>query len=214
MDKLLKTYFKFDYAQKDFFEKFGLSTLEQLEFKKNLKRFKENLKHPENLSDEEIEFIDDIRNYFMETIDKINNGVDGREYDVIDFYQDKRLGINHFKYFANILLTSSQWMTFIKFYSKNVDIRYKGTQSFIYSDNYFLNNMQISFDCPKNSEGELIKDAGITPTKEEKEAILEFMHTWNIPTNSTFFITTMKRYMYGTLNINKNEGKKKVLVES
>lgn len=136
-----------------------------------------------------------------ELASKITNGIEDngtiRKFDIIDFYEITNSSIEE-------VLNQ---LAFVP-YTKNISI----IRGYLNKKNELLSNLSSArfiVNAKYDEQGNLIPDSGREITKKEKEQIIAYLESKNIPVNGLSFKAMINRYVYGFISFEQEKVKRR-----
>ena len=141
-------------------------------------------------------------------VELIKNGIeeDGkiREFDLLDYYNNTKSSLNDFMTSLNGLLTTEEYRIIKTFISKNQND--KGLTPFNINQLYNTKTVVgVNFD----EKGKIIEGSGREITKEEKQNIISYLNSRQIPITKITYNIAFRRWLSGNLNIEEKQEEKR-----
>ena len=123
-----------------------------------------------------------------------------RAFDVLDYYSITSFSIHTLLEPAKKILTPQEYQQFKAFSQRLENMKPYTTHQLDY-----LLGLPSQIDCQKDADDRPIPGTGRTFTREEKQSILDYLKTQNIPITNVTYATAITRYLKGTLELNTKE---------
>lgn len=133
-----------------------------------------------------------------EMTQEMKNGIDGRSFDIIDYYRYIKIPFDDVLKIINGKLNAEETRLFKRFVTKYNNLKELNENNI----NYILSEI-VEVECERDKNDNIIKGTGRIITRDEKVKIMDYIKSLNIPLNLASYRSAFDRYVKGYLDLNE-----------